>query len=71
MELVKEKLFEYTVIWHPTKEESKSGKKSEMIVKPTIQLGADDKGVGMKAIKAIPAQYDGQLDQVEVVVRPF
>ena len=71
MELVKEKLFEYTVIWHPTKEESKAGKRSEVIVKSTTILGADDKGVGMKAIKAIPTTYDNQLDQVEVVVRPF
>ncbi len=71
MEIVKERMFQYAVLWHPSKEQSKEGQKSKMIVEPKIILGSDDKAVGMKAIKAIPAEYDEQLDQIEVVVQAF
>lgn len=71
MELVKERLFEYALIWHPNKEQSKDGQRSKIVLEPKLVLGADDKSVGMKAIKAIPAEYDEQLEQIEVVVKPF
>lgn len=71
MELVKERLFEYALIWHPKKEQSKDGQRSKIVLEPKLVLGTDDKSVGMKAIKAIPAEYDDQLEQIEVVVKPF
>lgn len=71
MDLVKERLFQYALIWHPTREQSKEGKKSLIVLAPTLVLGSDDKSVGMRAIKAIPAEYDNQLDQIEVVIKPF
>ena len=72
-DLVKSRVFQYLVLWHPTKEQSKNATDnvSKIIVESTLVLGVDDKAVGMKAIKAIPAAYDEQLDQIEVVIRPF
>lgn len=71
MELVRERMFQYAILWHPSKEQAKEGQKSKMLIAPTMILGSDDKTVGMRAIKAIPAEYDAQLEQIEVVVQAF
>lgn len=71
MELVKQKFFQTAALWHPTVQQSKDGKKSKMIVDFKTTLGTDATAVGMQVIKAIPAEYDTQLDQVEIVVSPF
>lgn len=71
MELVKQKLFQYAVILHPTKEKSEKGNKSKLLVEPKVVLGNDEKSVGMQAVKAIPSEYDDKLDQIEVVVKSF
>lgn len=70
-ELVKSTAYNVLIIWHPTKEEAKEGKVSKLVLPPSIELGVDPKVVSMKAIKSIPAEYDSQLDQIEVAVRPF
>lgn len=71
MSLQKEKMFQYAVIWHPTDEQFKDGKRSKMIVDLNVMLAPTSEAVGMKAIKSIPSEFDNELDQVEVVVRPF
>ena len=71
MELVRERMFQYAILWHPSKEQAKEGQKSKMLVEPRMILGTDDKTIGMKAIKAIPSEYDNQLEQIEVVVQAF
>lgn len=67
----KSKLFEYVVLWHPTEKESKDGKKSSIIVPKKEVLVADDKTAFILANREIPETYLDQLDQVEVIVRPF
>ena len=71
MELVKQKLYQAVVLWHPSTAQSKDSQKSKIVCEPKIFLGADDKSVGMQTIKSIPNEYDTQLDQIEVVVCPF
>ena len=71
MELVKKNCYQTAVLWHPTAAQSKEGKKSKLIVEFKTTLETDDKSAGMKAIKSIPAEYDDQLEQIEIVVRPF
>ena len=58
-------------IWEPTVEEVKAGKKATLIVEPKTVLCADDKSAMVLAARAIPENYLNQLDQVQVVVRPF
>ncbi len=65
------KLFEYAILWHPTKEEKENGKKSAIIVNPTIILADDVARVNMAAAMSIPTEYRDNLDQVEIAVRPF
>lgn len=64
---MKSKLFQYCVVWHPIKEEEKS----KIIIQPTIILAGDQQAASLAAAMAIPPEYRDDLDQIEVVVRPF
>lgn len=68
----KSKLFQYAIIWHPTEKQVKEDSTKSKLVKPldTI-LATDEKSVLMTAAMNIPTEYKEQLDQVEIVVRPF
>ena len=66
------KLFQYAIIWHPTEKQVKDdGAKSKLVKELSTILASDDKSVLMSAAMDIPAEYKDQLDQVEIVVRPF
>ena len=66
------KLFEYAIIWHPTKKEiDEDGLKSKIIAVPTTILVADNSKAQMVTAMSIPKEYKDILDQVEIVVRPF
>lgn len=68
---MKQRLFQYAVLWHPNEAEAKEGKKSEILVQPKIVLAADQNGAQLSAAMDIPAKYKATLEQVEVAVRPF
>ena len=65
------KLYEYAILWHPTKEQKEDGKKSEVVVKPTTVLAPGDGVAQMIAVKAIPDKYAEEFDQIDIVIRPF
>jgi hypothetical protein len=68
----KSKLFQYAIIWHPTEKQVKDdGTKSKLVKALDTILATDEKAVLMTAAMNIPADYKEQLDQVEIVVRPF
>jgi len=70
--MTKSKLFQYAIIWHPTEKQVKDdGAKSKLVKALDTILATDDKSVLMTAAMNIPAEYKDQLDQVEIVVRPF
>lgn len=68
-------LFEYTVLYHPkaTKEQVDNRKEpnSTIIVEPARILAPSAKEAGIKASRAIPAEYEDKLEDVEVLVHPF
>lgn len=69
---MKNKLYQYAVIWHPTEKQVKEeSAKSKLIVDITNVLSADSQSVMMTAAMAIPAEYKEELDQIEIAVRPF
>jgi hypothetical protein len=68
---MRSRIFQYAVLWHPTDAEIKEGKKSKMIVEPTILLANDTNSANMAAVMAIPSEYKEQLDQIEIALRPF
>ena len=66
------KLFEYALIWHPTKEEKEKGLKSKTLTCCPQQAFAESiEKVNMIAAMAIPEEYKDQIDQIEIAVRPF
>lgn len=70
--MVRPKLFQYAVIWHPTEKQIKDeDKKSKVVVEPKIVLANDDKQAGMIAVMSIPEEFKNQLDQLDIAVRPF
>lgn len=68
----KSKLFQYAIIWHPTEKQVKEdGAKSKLVKALDTILAIDEKSVLMTAAMNIPSEYKDQLEQVEIVVRPF
>jgi hypothetical protein len=68
---MKQTLFEYVVIWHPSKDESEKGAKSEVVVAKNSMLASNDKIVGMKAVMEIPEKFKSELEKIEIIIRPF
>lgn len=69
---MKLKAFEYLCLLHPKVD--KDGKEegdTKMIVEKKFVLAKDDKTAAMQATRAIPKEYDHDLDRVEIIVRPF
>jgi hypothetical protein len=68
-------LFEYACIYHPrpTKDQvdNHTEPPSKMIVEPTRALCVSNKEAGVRAARAIPADYEDKLDDIDVLVRPF
>jgi hypothetical protein len=68
-------IFEFAVLWHPTKKQIEDAEgtppKSKIVVEITQVLAKDDAEVNIIASRAIPDEYLDQLEQVELVVRPF
>lgn len=72
----KGKLFEYAVLYHPKEKKDAAGnpldsKKSIVIKEPTTVIAGGEQEVGILAAKAIPAEYEDKLEDVEIVIRPF
>lgn len=65
------KLFQYAVLWHPTEKQEEDGKKSKVIVELATILAKDQNSAALVAARSIPDVYVGELEQVEVVIRPF
>ena len=66
------KLFQYAILWHPTEKQVKDdGLKSKVLVEPKIILALDQSSASMAAAMEIPSDKKGELDQIEIALRPF
>lgn len=66
------KLFQYAILWHPTEKQIKEeGLKSQILVELTTILAQDQAKATMSASMKIPSEKQEELDQIEIVVRPF
>ena len=67
-----ERLFQYAVILQPTEEgRDERGERAKIIVPLDTVLAKDENEVRIVASRKIPEEYLGNLDRVEVAVRPF
>lgn len=68
-------LFEYAVLWQPKERTDSNGNDvtpaSTILVQPTRVLVKNEGEAMITASRAIPEEYLGKLDEVELVVRPF
>lgn len=71
LEVVKQRVFEYVVIKHPTVEEAESGAGSEIIAGPAVVCATDEKGAAMRANRAVPEEEMKNESRLEVVIRGF
>jgi hypothetical protein len=66
------KLFQYAILWHPTEKQVKDeGLKSKVLVEPKTIMALDQNGAAMAAAMEIPTDKKAELDQIEIVLRPF
>ena len=68
----KSQLFQYAIIWHPTEKQSKDDSlKSKVLLDPKMILAESQSSALMAASMEIPTEYKDQLDQIEILMRPF
>lgn len=65
------KIYEYAILYKPSKDEEKEGKTAEIIVKPTTLVASNEAEATFKAARAVPEEYADRYDRLEVAVRPF
>lgn len=69
---MKQQLFQYAVLWHPTKEQAeKESKKSVLVIAPDTILAPNNNAATMAIVRRIPEEYADQLEQIEIAIRPF
>jgi hypothetical protein len=64
-------LFEIAILLHPSAEEARTGKSSEVLVMPKYILAQSQEGATLLAAREIPESHLDKLDRIEVAVRPF
>ena len=65
---MKKKLFEYAVLHHDQKDETVE---TDIIVKPTTLLAANEDTAALLVAREIPDNYIEDLENVEIIIRPF
>ncbi len=66
------KIFEFAAIYVPEERQGeKTAELAKIIVQPQTVLAKDEKQAAMLAARAIPEDYVGKLERVEIAVRPF
>jgi hypothetical protein len=68
---MKQSLFQYAILWHPTEKQTKEGEKTKLLIDVKTVLAANQAAVTMMAAMEIPADYKEQLEQIDIVLRPF
>jgi len=65
-------LFQYTILWHPTEKQAKDDDKKSLVISEVKTILSENQGsAAMAAAMQISTEYKDQLDQIEIVMRPF
>lgn len=61
-------LYEYAVLHH---KETEDNIETELLIKPTIELAKDERSLGMMIARKLPESLLDDLDNIEIIIRPF
>ena len=64
-------LYLVALVQKPTKKEEEEGKLEELILAPTAVIARDDKSAAVQAVHNNRTKITADLNNVEVIVRPF
>jgi hypothetical protein len=64
-------LFQYAIILNPTVDEAKAGVQPRLLKDITTKIAVNQQAAMMSAAREIPAEYEDELDRVEVAIKPF
>ncbi len=69
---MRQALFEYAVLVHPTDEEAKKGKATKLQMKDTV-MGSNQQSVLLSIAQSLPSNLANKISQglVDIAVRPF
>ena len=68
---MRKKIFYIAILLHPTAEEAKNGKSTELLFAPMAVLATDQNAALLLAAREIPEKHLQNIDRVEVAVAPF
>ena len=64
-------LYLVALIQKPTKKQEENGQQEKLILAPTPVIARDDKSAAVQAVSSNKDKIEGDLSNVEVIVRPF
>lgn len=67
----KQTLYQYCAIWNPSEKQAEAGEKSQIILELSTMLSSDQNSALLAVARKVPEKYAEQLDQVEILIRPF
>lgn len=66
------KLFQVAVLWHPNlSDDEEKNKDSELLIEPYFALEKDEKILAYKVVRKLDEKYIDQMEQIEIMIRPF
>lgn len=71
LEIIRQTVFEYLVLRHPTIEQAEKGVGTEIVVPVTVICAIDEEAARLQASRDIPQRLMKSQARLEVVVRPF
>jgi hypothetical protein len=66
------RLFQAAIVWHPDPNKEEEEKMdSVVLVEPYTVLEKDDKTLAYKLVRTLDEKYIDQMNQIELIIRPF
>ena len=65
------KVFEYMIVYDPSKGDKKKGAEPKVLKNIEVVLAKDAQVVSMMAVREIPKDYEDRLGDIDILVRPF
>jgi hypothetical protein len=65
------RVYEYLVFFEPDADDENDTRKAQIVVEPKVILAKNESTANTMAARAIPVEWENDLDLLTVVIRPF